>query len=494
MISTIEQINSVLNGLVWGFPAIVAVIGVGLFLTVNSGFIQFRRFVQIMKTVTGADEKDKTKKAAAGSMTPFQSMCTALAATVGTGSLAGVAGAIALGGPGAVFWMWVAALIGMCIKFAEVTLAVYYREKNSHGDWVGGPMYYIKNGLSSKWQFLGYMFAGCGVLTVFGTGNATQVNTITVAIDQALLSFNVIGQESVFTTNLVIGIIISAITLMIMIGGIKRIGAVTEKLVPFMAAVYIILGLGVMLLNYGHIPVVLEQVIEGAFNPGAVTGGVVGSMFACVKLGISRGVFSNEAGLGTGPIAHASADTKHPVEQGMYGVFEVFTTIIICTLTAFVILCANDSINYGAAAGAELTIQGFVNSYGSWVTIFTALAMICFALSTVLGWGLYGSRCIEYIFGTKSIKGFTIIYGLFPVVGATADLSVVWGVSDTFNGLMVIPNLIAVLLLSGTFFRLAKEYFTTGQEEISFDAEYIAAEECGDFDVVTAMKVKESQL
>ena len=462
MVETIERINSVVNGIVWGIPAMVCVLGVGIYLTVRSRGVQFRRFGQIMKTITGKGEKKKgpKKPAAEGATTPFQSMCTALAATVGTGSLAGVAGAIALGGPGAVFWMWMAALIGMCTKFAEVTLSVHFREKNSKGDWVGGPMYYIKNGLPKKWQFLGYLFSACAVLTVFGTGNATQVNTITTSIDSALLSFNVVDDASIGKVNLIIGIILAAMTLMILIGGIKRIGAVTEKLVPFMAATYIILAAGVMIINYDKVPAAFGEIFEGAFSPRAATGGIIASMFTCVKLGVSRGIFSNEAGLGTGPIAHASADTDHPVKQGMYGVFEVFTTIIICTLTAMVILCAEQGkIEYGKLAGAELTIQGFIDSYGAWVTIFTAVAMMCFAFSTVLGWGLYGSRCMEYLFGTKSLMVFTIIYGLFPIVGATADLSVVWGLADTFNGLMAIPNLIAVFLLSGTFFQLVKDYF-----------------------------------
>ena len=461
MVETIEQINSVLNKIVWGVPAILCVLGVGIYLTVKSNFVQFRRFGQIMKTITGKGDKDKPKKkeAAEGATTPFQSMCTALAATVGTGSLAGVAGAIALGGPGAVFWMWIAALIGMCTKFAEVTLSVRFREKNSKGDWVGGPMYYIKNGLPKKWHFLSYFFAGFAVLTVFGTGNATQVNTITASIDSALLSFNVVGEDGLGKVNLIIGIILAVMTLLILIGGIKRIGAVTEKLVPFMAITYILLAAGVMVINWDRVPAAFGEIFEGAFSPRAATGGAVGSLFTCVKLGISRGIFSNEAGLGTGPIAHASADTDHPVRQGMYGVFEVFTTIIICTLTAMVILCAEQEIEYGKMAGAELTINGFIESYGSWVTIFTAVAMMCFAFSTVLGWGLYGSRCMEYLFGTKSLMIFTVIYGLFPIVGATADLSVIWGIADTFNGLMVIPNLIAVFLLSGVFFNLVKDYF-----------------------------------
>jgi len=387
-------------------------------------------------------------------------VCTALAATVGTGNIAGVAGAIAIGGPGAIFWMWVSALFGMCTKYAEVTLAVHYREINANGELVGGPMYYIKNGLSKKWHWLAYLFAAFGVLTVFGTGNATQVNTITTAINSALLNYNVISESAVSTSNLIIGIIIAILIAMILLGGIKRIGHVTEKLVPFMALLYILLGLGVILLNIQNVPAVFASIFRGAFQPRAVTGGIVLSMFTSLKKGVSRGIFSNEAGLGTGSIAHACADTKKPVKQGMFGIFEVFTdTIVICTLTALVILCSGVAVDYGKAAGAELTILGFTSTYGSWVSIFTAVAMCCFAFSTAVGWGLYGARCIEFLFSEKVIKPFMVIYSLVAILGATANLGLMWSIAETFNGLMAIPNLIALFLLSGTVVKLTKEYF-----------------------------------
>ena len=387
-------------------------------------------------------------------------MCTALAATVGTGNIAGVAGAIAIGGPGAIFWMWVSALFGMCTKFAEVTLAVHFREINANGELVGGPMYYIKNGLGKKWNWLAYLFAAFGVLTVFGTGNATQVNTITTAINSALLNYNIISESAVSTSNLIIGIVIAILIAMILLGGIKRIGQVTEKLVPFMALLYILLGLGVILLNIQNVPSVFVSIFKGAFQPSAVTGGIIGSMFLSIKKGVSRGIFSNEAGLGTGSIAHACADTKKPVKQGMFGIFEVFTdTIVICTLTALVILCSGVPITYGEAAGAELTILGFTSTYGNWVSIFTAVAMCCFAFSTALGWGLYGARCIEFLFSEKVIKPFMVVYALVAILGATANLGLMWNIAETFNGLMAIPNLIALFLLSGTVVRLTKEYF-----------------------------------
>ena len=458
MLQIIETINTAVNNFIWGVPAMVCIFGVGLYLSIRTNFLQIRKFPYAIKTTLG--RIFRKRDASDGAITPFQAVCTALAATVGTGNIAGVAGAIAIGGPGAIFWMWVAALFGMCTKYAEVTLAVHYREINANGELVGGPMYYIKNGLSKKWHWLAYLFAAFGVLTVFGTGNATQVNTITTAINSALLNYNVISESAVSTSNLIIGIIIAILIAMILLGGIKRIGHVTEKLVPFMALLYILLGLGVILLNIQNVPAVFASIFRGAFQPRAVTGGIVLSMFTSLKKGVSRGIFSNEAGLGTGSIAHACADTKKPVKQGMFGIFEVFTdTIVICTLTALVILCSGVAVDYGKAAGAELTILGFTSTYGSWVSIFTAVAMCCFAFSTAVGWGLYGARCIEFLFSEKVIKPFMVIYSLVAILGATANLGLMWSIAETFNGLMAIPNLIALFLLSGTVVKLTKEYF-----------------------------------
>lgn len=458
MLETIKSINDVINGLVWGVPAMVCIIGVGILLSVRTGFIQFRKFPYAMKATLG--KIFKKSEAGQGSITPFQAVCTALAATVGTGNIAGVAGAIAIGGPGAVFWMWVSALLGMCTKFAEVTLAVHFRERNEHGDYVGGPMYYIRNGLSKNWHFLAVLYAGFAVLTVFGTGNATQVNTITTAINSALLSYNLIDASSQGMVSLIIGIIITIVVGMVLLGGIKRIARVTEKLVPFMAVLYVILGVGVIALNLERVPSVFYSIFYGAFNPTAITGGVVGSLFVSMQKGVSRGIFSNEAGLGTGSIAHATADTTDPVEQGVFGIFEVFAdTIIICTLTALTIFCSGVTVNYGVAAGAELTISGFTATYGSWVSVFTAVAMCCFAFSTILGWGLYGARCMEFLGSAKFIKPFMVVYSLMGIVGATMDLGLLWSIADTFNGLMAIPNLIALFLLSGTVVKLVKEKF-----------------------------------
>lgn len=464
MLSLIKEINSAVNNFIWGVPAMICIIGVGLVLSIRTGFLQIREFPYAMKVTIG--RMFKKKEAADGAMTPFQAVCTALAATVGTGNIAGVAGAIAIGGPGAVFWMWISAILGMCTKFSEVTLAVHFREKNEKGELVGGPMYYIKNGLKKHWHWLAYLFSIFGVLTVFGTGNATQVNTITTAIDSALFNYGIISKDSASTVNLIIGIVLAVLLSLILLGGIKRIGQVTEKLVPFMAVIYIVFALGVVALNFQNIPHVFASIFKGAFSPASVTGGAVGSFFMSMKKGVSRGIFSNEAGLGTGSIAHACADTRKPVKQGLFGIFEVFVdTIVICTLTALVILCSEIPVNYGSAAGAELTILGFTSTYGTWISIFTAVAMCCFAFSTIIGWGLYGSRCIEFLLGPKLNKPFMLVYSLVAIVGATMDLGLMWSIAETFNGLMAIPNLIAVFLLSGVVVKLVKEYFADEGKE-----------------------------
>ena len=459
MLETITAVNQAVNSFIWGIPAMVCIIGVGLLLSVRTGFLQIRKFPYAIRTTIG--RIFRRKDASDGAMTPFQAVCTALAATVGTGNIAGVAGAIAIGGPGAVFWMWCSALLGMCTKFSEVTLAVHFRERNKNGELVGGPMYYIKNGLGSRWQFLAVLYSLFGVLTVFGTGNATQVNTIVTAIDSALLAYGSSLNSILPTVNLVVGVVVAMMVAMVLLGGVKRIGSVTEKLVPFMALFYIVLALGVVALNYRRFPAVLASIVGGAFDPRAVTGGAIGSVFLSMQKGVSRGIFSNEAGLGTGSIAHACADTHKPVKQGMFGIFEVFAdTIVICTLTAMVILCSGVPVGYGSAAGAELTISGFTATYGGWSSIFTAVALCCFAFSTIIGWGLYGSRCIEFLFHTDKVVGpFLVVYSFVSILGATVDLGLLWSIADTFNGLMSIPNLIALLLLSGTVAKLTKEFF-----------------------------------
>lgn len=460
MLESIIKINQAVNGFIWGVPAMICIIGVGLLLSVRTRFIQVRKFGAAMKNTIGKIF-DKTQ-AKDGSMSPFQAVCTALAGTVGTGNIAGVAGAIALGGPGAIFWMWCSAFLGMCTKFSEVTLAIHFREKNANGEYVGGPMYYIKNGLSKKWHFLAVLYALFGVLTVFGTGNATQVNTIVSSIHSALHNLHIIDGTVDERANLIFGIFIAAFVAMVLLGGIQRIGQVSEKLVPFMATLYVILAIGVVILHINRVPAVFAMIFKSAFTPQAATGGIIGSMFLSMKKGVSRGIFSNEAGLGTGSIAHACADTNNAVHQGMFGIFEVFMdTIVICTLTGLVILLGAPNIVYGQAAGAELTISGFTATYGGWVSIFTAVAMCCFAFSTIIGWGLYGSRCIEFLGGEKLVRPFLVAYSFVSIIGATINLGLLWDIADTFNGLMAIPNLIAVFLLSGTVVKMVKEYFAT---------------------------------
>ena len=454
MLESIIKINQAVNGFIWGVPAMICIIGVGLLLSVRTRFIQVRKFGAAMKNTIGKIF-DKTQ-AKDGSMSPFQAVCTALAGTVGTGNIAGVAGAIALGGPGAIFWMWCSAFLGMCTKFSEVTLAIHFREKNAKGEYVGGPMYYIKNGLSKKWHFLAVLYALFGVLTVFGTGNATQVNTIVSSIHSALHNLHITDGTVDERANLIFGIFIAALVAMVLLGGIQRIGQVSEKLVPFMAVLYVILAIGVVILHINRVPAVFAMIFKSAFTPQAATGGIIGSMFLSMKKGVSRGIFSNEAGLGTGSIAHACADTNNAVHQGMFGIFEVFMdTIVICTLTGLVILLGAPNIVYGQAAGAELTISGFTATYGGWVSIFTAIAMCCFAFSTIIGWGLYGSRCIEFLGGEKLVRPFLVAYSFVSIIGATINLGLLWDIADTFNGLMAIPNLIALLILSGQVKKLA---------------------------------------
>ena len=454
MLESIIKINQAVNGFIWGVPAMICIIGVGLLLSVRTRFIQVRKFGAAMKNTIGKIF-DKTQ-AKDGSMSPFQAVCTALAGTVGTGNIAGVAGAIALGGPGAIFWMWCSAFLGMCTKFSEVTLAIHFREKNANGEYVGGPMYYIKNGLSKKWHFLAVLYALFGVLTVFGTGNATQVNTIVSSIHSALQNLHITDGTVDERANLIFGIFIAALVAMVLLGGIQRIGQVSEKLVPFMAVLYVILAIGVVILHINRVPAVFAMIFKSAFTPQAATGGIIGSMFLSMKKGVSRGIFSNEAGLGTGSIAHACADTNNAVHQGMFGIFEVFMdTIVICTLTGLVILLGAPNIVYGQAAGAELTISGFTATYGGWVSIFTAVAMCCFAFSTIIGWGLYGSRCIEFLGGEKLVRPFLVAYSFVSIIGATINLGLLWDIADTFNGLMAIPNLIALLVLSGQVKKLA---------------------------------------
>lgn len=462
MLAAIESINSAINNFIWGVPAMICIIGVGLFLSIRTGFLQIRKFPYAIKTTIG--RMFRKKSASDGALTPFQAVCTALAATVGTGNIAGVAGAIAIGGPGAVFWMWISAILGMCTKFAEVTLAVHFREVNADGELVGGPMYYIKNGLGKHWHWLAYLFSAFGVLTVFGTGNATQINTITTAINSALLNYNIISEGSVSKSNLIIGIIIAALVALILLGGVKRIGNVTEKLVPFMAVFYIILAIGVVIMNIQHVPGVFAAIFEGAFKPSAVTGGVVGSFFMSMKKGVARGIFSNEAGLGSAPIAAAAAQTKEPVRQGLVSMTGTFIdTIIICTMTGLSIVLTG-AWQVDGLEGVQVTTYAFQTGLPLPAKVTAFILMVClvfFAFTTILGWDYYSERCLEYLTkgSKKTILTYRWLYIMAVFIGPYMTVSAVWTIADIFNGLMAIPNMIAIFALSGVVVKETKAFF-----------------------------------
>ena len=463
MVDFITNMNSKINGFVWGLPMMVLIMGVGVYLSIRCGFPQFRHFIHIMKNTLGK-AFEKTEKTE-GAVSPFKAMCTALAASIGTGNIAGVSGAIAIGGPGAVFWMWVSALLGMCTKFAEVTLAIKYRERNKEGDWVGGPMYYITNGLGKGWKWLACIFATFGALAAFGIGNMTQINTIASTINTAIAGLipTTDSQKTIIAWG--VAIICAIICAIVLIGGIQRLADVCALLVPVMALIYIVASFVVIFVNVNAVPEAISAIVVGAFNPASVAGGLAGvGIKTAITKGVGRGIFSNEAGLGSAPIAHAAADVDHPIKQGIYGVFEVFMdTIVVCTMTALVVLLGVgvQNIEYGNDIGANLTIMGFESVFGGGIPgVAVAICLTLFALSTVLTWALYGSRCVEYLLGYKASKVYQVIFCLFACIAGTVELSLAWAIADTLNGLMAIPNLIALALLSPVVIKLSKEYFS----------------------------------
>jgi len=468
---TINEFVDKLNGIAWGPWMLLLLVGTGVYLSARVGFIQFAKFGYVMKNTLG--KMMKKQEAGDGEVTPFQALATALAATVGTGNIAGVTGAIAVGGPGAVFWMWISALFGMVTKYAEVVLAVRYRERNAKGDWVGGPMYYIKNGLGKKWNWLAIVFCLLVALAAFGIGNMTQVNTIAGAINNAIdafggntagNSFELFGQLVPFS-SVVIGGIVAFIVALTLFGGVKRIGTVTERLVPVMAAIYIVCALCVVFTNLGSVGKVFVMIFQGAFNAEAALGGAFGiTIMTTIQKGVGRGVFSNEAGLGSAPIAHAATSETDPVKQGVYGIFEVFMdTIVICTLTALTLLCgveAGVGISWGQSAGAELIAASFATVFGDQIgALIVAMGIGLFALTTILSWSLYGTRCFEFLFKGKGVGVFQTVFVAVIVVGATLKLDLVWDIADTLNGFMAIPNLVALLGLSGVVIKLTEEHF-----------------------------------
>ena len=436
------QMLEMINGFVWGIPALFLILGSGIYLSVRTGFAQIRFFPKAIKTIfSGFRKKNKNQGISA-----YRAMCTALAATVGTGNLAGVAGAIAIGGPGSIFWMWICAALGMIIKFAEATLAIKYRKRDSAGHWFGGPMYIIERGLGQKWKWLATAYCCFGIVASFGVGNATQINTLLSSV-QALMESN--GLITDLGTKLIFGILLAALIGTMLRGGAQRIGAVAEMLVPFASVIYIILAIGVLILRYEYISQAFSLILQGAFSPEAVTAGVIGSAFAGLRIGASRGVFSNEAGMGTAAIAHSCAEVDHPVEQGFMGIIEVFLdTIVICTLTALVILSSGIQIPYGIDTGFRLTGMAFAQVYGDWVYYPITVILCLFAFATILGWGLYGGRCVQYIFGEYSWNTFVKMQAMMVVVGAVLQTGTVWLMADIVNGLMVIPNLFAIFLLT----------------------------------------------
>lgn len=435
MIQVLRWVNSI----VWGLPALGLIIAVGLSLSVRTGFAQIRwlpyslRMFFAPKAHALPSEASSKKRA----------LYTALAATVGTGNLAGVAGAICIGGPGAIFWMWICGLLGMVTKFAEATLAVLHRRKNPDGTYYGGPMYLIMDTMSKRWHWLAYLFSFFGVVASFGVGNGTQINTVIVSINSSLDMFG-IGRG--VWLNIGIGVLLGCIILRVLSGGARGIGVVTEKLVPIAAALYVLLCLFALAIRYHKIDDAFCMIFESAFKPRALTGGVIGSFLVSLRVGAARGIFTNEAGMGTASMAHATANVTHPAEQGAMGIVEVFIdTIVICTLTALVILCSDVDVPYGSDPGVVLATAAFVNIYGKWASVFISIALCLFAFATVLGWGLYGMQCVRFIFGNRGIKVFVLLQAMVAMISGVIRTEPLWLFAQIVNGLMAIPNLIVLI-------------------------------------------------
>ena len=446
--------------LVWGIPALVLILSVGIYLSIRTGFAQIRLLPQSLKLFF---HRFVSREQSPQGVSSFQALCTALAATVGTGNLAGVAGAITIGGPGAVFWMWLCGILGMVIKFSEAVLSVRYRSQTTSREWVGGPMYMIRGGLPKAFLPLASLYAFFGIVAAFGVGNATQINTVISGISHTVATFGWILPP---WGKLVLGLLLAAVVGTMLLGGAERIGRTAEILVPFAAGMYMLLGMAVLLFRWRAIPEALAAILLGAFQPQAVTGGLVGSVLITLRTGVSRGVFTNEAGMGTAAMAHGAASVHHPVEQGMMGIVEVFLdTIVICTMTALVILVSGVPIAYGADRGIALTTAAFSAVLGPWVSIVIALSVCLFALATVLGWGLYGLRCAQYLFGDGAWKRFVHIQIAAVVLASVLHTEFVWLLAEIVNGLMAIPNLIALGALSTELIRIYKSYFIGGNYE-----------------------------
>lgn len=427
-----------INGFLWGVPVLGLILGTGVWLTARTGFVQLRLFPAACREFwRRLGRRDSG----------FRALCTALAATVGTGNIAGVAGAIAIGGPGAVFWMWVSAFLGLAVKYAEGVLAVRYRESDGRA----GPMYIIRRGLGEWWQWLAYLYSFFGIVAAFGVGNATQVNAV-------ISSLECTGASRGFAVAL--GCLLSGVVALMVMGGARRITGAAEVLVPVVSAAYILLCLGAVALRWERLMTAFGEILRGAFDPRAVTGGAVGGMMTAMRIGVSRGTFTNEAGMGTAAIAHGGAEVDHPVRQGLMGIMEVFLdTMVICTLTALVILTSGVRIPYGVPTGAELTALALGESFGPWVGAALCGCLVLFALATILGWGFYAGRCAEFLFGRINWKVFGLCQGGAVLLGLFLETGTVWTLAEIVNGLMAIPNLMAVLLLSGQVRRLTGEWW-----------------------------------
>jgi len=451
MIKVITSINYQINQFVWGPVTLAILLGFGLYITVRTGFFQFTKIKDIADNTIISIFKGKTKSTNVNDVSPYQAMTAAIASSVGVGSITGVATAIVSGGPGAVFWMWVSALVGMMTKYAEVVLAIHFRKKGADGIHYGGPMYYIEHGLGSKALAMTFsIFAG---FACFGIGNLTQANSIAAAMHNA---FNIPPSFS--------GLILASLAALVIFGGVTRITRVSEKLVPIMAVFYVAGALIVIGLNIKAVPGVFASIFTHAFSLTSAGGGMLGyGMFLAMRFGVARGVFSNEAGLGSAPMMHATANTDSPVRQGMWGIFEVFvTTICICTMTALVVL-SSDVLKTGQT-GAVLVSTAFHQTFGKFGSAFVAIAIFFFAFSTLLGWAYYGECSWCYIFKNHTNLVAKIIRTIWITIaffGSIIELEIVWGLADTFNGLMMLPNIVALFALSGIVYKLTKEYLLT---------------------------------
>ena len=455
LLTTIDiyKLLSTINGYIWGIPTLALLVGTGLYLTFGLGLLPIRKLGYGFRLLW----QGRRATTEQGDINPFNALMTALSATVGTGNIVGVAGAIAIGGPGAIFWMWITALVGMGTKYSEAVLAVKYREVDEQGRYQGGPMYYIKNGLSKNWRWLAFLFALFGSITAFGIGNSVQSNSVANALHQ---NFDI----PLWLT----GIVLSILTALVVLGGIKRIGTTAGKIVPFMAVIYVTGALIIIITHISAVPAALWLIVSDAFTGTAATGGFIGaSIMLAMQKGIARGVFSNEAGLGTAPIAHAAAKTKNPIHQGTIGMLGTFIdTIIICTMTALVIIIMNGWTQVDAQTGKQISDAAITSySFSQGLPLFGAhivtFGLVFFTYTTILGWSYYGERCIEYLVGVKVIPFYRLLWVVVVFIGAVAELKLVWVFAEILNGLMAIPNLIALLLLSPVVFKLTKDYFNS---------------------------------